>query len=130
MTSWTYVVHLREGDTAPITEVSGVFVGTYLQAWSHISAIAAQHNSRIVTHELSERPTKGDVVRTTQPEVVVPKALPAPATPKEEPIPEPELPDGCEWSDEVLDLTTQEYKHHAYSKKGKRGSKRSTHRFH
>jgi len=116
MKTWDYVVHLRKGDSDPIMEVEGTFVGTYMQAWSHVNALALQYESRIVKHLITGKPTSG-VVRTTPEVIYLPKALPAPPQ-------EPTPPEGCEWA-EVHEYTTKEYTGHGNSKANRKNTAHS-----
>ena len=100
-TKWRFTSHVRV-DTDRIIEMSGVFVGTYVQAYDHILRLAGQHGGPIVRHEI--RPfevEKSSVVCTTP----VPQLPPPPA--KEE------APEQAAWFVTVTHtLKTQEFSGH------------------
>lgn len=77
-TKWRFTAHVRV-DTDRIIEISGVFVGTHVQAYDHILRLASQHGGPIVRHEIQPFGVKAtNVVRTTP----VPQ-LPPPPTKEE-----------------------------------------------
>lgn len=120
-----FVVHLRRSTSAPIVEVSGTFVGNYVQAFAHIQGIARQYDAEIVAHTLRETGSFKGVVRTTQQPLALPPP-PAPAKSEPEVTEEPTLPEGCEWA------TVEHYETQEYTNNGnvKASCKDTAHRLH
>ena len=122
---YEFVVHLRKELSAPVVEVSGTFVGNYVQAYAHIQGIARQYESEVVAHTIREPEdsVRRSVVRTTP----LPLALPPPPPPPPPPeTVEPTLPEGCEWAT-VEHYDTQEY---TYNGNCEVDSKSPAHRLH
>lgn len=126
---YNFVVHLRrERVDAPILEVSGTFVGNYVQAYAHIQGIARQYEAEIVAHTIRE--ADDEVRRSVARPVKPPLALPPPPSPPPKVEAtlnvEPTLPEGCEWAT-VEHYDTQEY---TYNGNCEVESKSPAHRLH
>lgn len=117
---WDFVLHLQPRDAVndDVTEVTGVFIGTFLQAFDHINRIAAQHQSVIVKHSITSRDTgvsamSKDVVRMTpQTGGAQQNLLPPPPTEPRSTITLPVIPEGCEAVEQFV-CQPQEYPENA-----------------
>lgn len=117
---WDFVLHLRPRDAVndDVTEVTGVFIGTFLQAFDHITRIAAQHQSVIMKHVLTSSTTGVSAVSkevrhlTAEPKGAQQNLLLPPPTEPKSTITLPVIPEGCEAVEQFV-CQPQEYPENA-----------------
>ncbi len=120
---WDYVAHLRQSDNADVIEITGVFIGSFLQAFDHIQNLSRIHGGVVVNHSITSRDgSKQKVTCITKavkakenPVEQAPLALPPPpAAPAATPEP-PSLPEGCV-EVETITYQVEEFTTHANPK--------------